>query len=89
MVPVYRYSHQHTLAHLIFAFMIFVILCQLLMRVSKQGAHEQNSTVAPSSQACAFSFVLKLPGQWLPVVSQFPSLVGTFSVLFYSVKNLI
>ena len=62
MVPVYRYSHQHTLAYLIFAIMIFVIPCQLLMRVSLNRAHEQNSTVAPSSQACAFSFALKLPG---------------------------
>lgn len=34
MAPVYRYSHQHTLAYLIFAIMMFVLLCQLLMCVS-------------------------------------------------------
>lgn len=53
----------------------------------KQGVHEQDSTVAHSSQAAAFTFALELPRQRLPTISQFPSLVGNF--LFYSAENLI
>lgn len=54
--------------------------------LSEQGAREQINTVGHSYQASAFNFAPNLPGQRLPPVAQFSSLVGTF--LFYSAENL-
>lgn len=52
----------------------------------KQGVHERDSCCY-RSQAAAFTFALELPGQRLPAISQFSSLLGIF--LFYSAENLI
>lgn len=79
MVPVYRYSHLHTLSCLILPLQGYIHAVPAIVDFSlKQGATEQKSTIAPSSQASDFNFALRLPRQRLLMNSQFPSLLGTF-----------
>lgn len=80
VVPV----RQHTLS---WPSLVFFILCQLLLGFSLNKACMSGIAVAHRSQAAAFTFALELPGQRLPAISQFSSLLGIF--LFYSAENLI
>lgn len=86
VVPISKYSHQHSLS---LPLRVLFILCQLLLGFPLH--REPTSSIAQlrtANQASAFNFALSTQAK---VSSDFPvpQSGGNFSVLFYSAENLM